>query len=184
MPMALCNDSADCGIVDLKLSGVKTYIYTLFLSITVGLSGLRAQDLHYSQFYLSTLNLNPSMSGIFPGDVRIGTQMRSQWYVNNLSQYRTFTAQGAYKTGIRPYKPHFFTLGVVFNYDYAGDSKLSLTHLGLSGSYSHILNPSNIISSDLYRYRSGIQLRVAKELSPKSTRRHWRIAPQPPTSEF
>jgi len=182
--MALCNDSADCGIVDLKLSGVKTYIYTLFLSITVGLSGLRAQDLHYSQFYLSTLNLNPSMSGIFPGDVRIGTQMRSQWYVNNLSQYRTFTAQGAYKTGIRPYKPHFFTLGVVFNYDYAGDSKLSLTHLGLSGSYSHILNPSNIISSDLYRYRSGIQLRVAKELSPKSTRRHWRIAPQPPTSEF
>ncbi len=131
---------------DLNLTVVKKHIYALFVAITLGTTGMRAQDLHYSQFYLSTLNLNPSMIGIFPGDVRVGTQMRSQWYVNNLGQYRTFTAQGAYKTGVQPYRPHFLTLGLVFNYDYAGDSKLSLTHLGFSGSYSYILNPSNIVS--------------------------------------
>jgi hypothetical protein len=43
----------------------------------------------------------------------------------------------------------FFGAGIQFNYDRAGDSKLSMVNLALNGSYSYILSPRNIITVGL-----------------------------------
>ena len=47
----------------------------LFCSCTV----LQAQDIHFSQFYEAPLLRNPSLAGIFTGDVRAQIVYRDQW---------------------------------------------------------------------------------------------------------
>jgi type IX secretion system PorP/SprF family membrane protein len=45
----------------------------------LALTGLKAQDIHFSQYYFSPLSLNPANTGNFLGDYRIAMNYRSQW---------------------------------------------------------------------------------------------------------
>ncbi|MCB0576411.1 MAG: type IX secretion system membrane protein PorP/SprF, partial [Saprospiraceae bacterium] len=51
------------------------FLFTLVLLV----SNLSAQDIHFTQFYMSPLTTNPAMSGKFEGTVRIGGIYRGQW---------------------------------------------------------------------------------------------------------
>ena len=56
-------------------------------------TGAFAQDVHFSQYYLSPLSLNPANTGNFKGDYRIFGNYRSQW--RDISRaYNTFSAGG------------------------------------------------------------------------------------------
>jgi type IX secretion system PorP/SprF family membrane protein len=106
-----------------------------------------APDLHHSQFYTSPLNLNPALTGVFNGDYRFAMNYRSQWFINELVQYQTMSANADMK--FFPKKDDakgFWSAGLLFNYDQAGDSRLSLAHLGLSGAYTRALNSRNLVS--------------------------------------
>lgn len=52
-------------------------------------AGVKAQDIHFSQFYTAPLTLNPSLTGDYNGDYRFMNTFRSQWrkfdpgYVSN-----------------------------------------------------------------------------------------------------
>lgn len=96
---------------------------------------LNGQDLHYTQFYNAHVNINPGLTGIFNGDVRMAVNFRNQWRSLPIP-YTTVT--GAYDMKIyrKASRKDFFGAGLVFNYDQAGDSKLNLATLGLNGSYS------------------------------------------------
>ena len=49
---------------------------------------IKAQDIHFSQFWETSLLRNPSLAGLFEGDLRVQTIYRDQW--NNLTNaYRT-----------------------------------------------------------------------------------------------
>jgi len=37
------------------------------------------QDIHFSQFYASPLNLNPALTGDFNGNIRLAANHRNQW---------------------------------------------------------------------------------------------------------
>lgn len=50
-----------------------------------------AQDIHFTQFYNSPLNLNPSSTGDFVGKWRLSGSFRSQWGGQDLKSYRTST---------------------------------------------------------------------------------------------
>lgn len=106
-----------------------------------------AQDIHYSQFYNSPINTNPALTGIFNGDIRFIGNYRSQWFKDNLGEYTTFSA-----TADRKFYPkdrssqRFFSGGIQFNYDVAGDGNLSLGHLGIAGSYTIPVLPNNFLS--------------------------------------
>lgn len=66
------------------------YIFgCLFLLVIRGY----AQDVHFSQYYLSPLTLNPANTGNFKGDYRFFGNYRSQW--RDISKaYNTFSAGG------------------------------------------------------------------------------------------
>ncbi len=49
------------------------------LGIFLAFSSLQAQDIHYSQFGNSPLNVSPALTGAFDGDTRFGANFRSQW---------------------------------------------------------------------------------------------------------
>ena len=106
---------------------------------------MNAQDIHYTQFYNSPLNLSPGLTGIYDGDHRFSGHFRRQWQ-NVPVDYLTFT--GSYDGKSYPKKTgdNFFGGGIHFNYDRSGFSKLQLAQLVLSGSYSIVVNPSFIIT--------------------------------------
>ena len=100
---------------------------------------LHAQDIHFSQFYNSPLNLNPGLTGVHGGDVRVSGHFRQQWEAVPVP-YLTFS--GMYETRIKEdtRKNGYFAGAMLFNYDRAGDAKLSMTNFGLSGGYSRQLS--------------------------------------------
>ena len=50
-------------------------IFFLFLLLT----GLQAQDKHFTQFYAAPLTLNPALTGAFNGKYRASVIYRDQW---------------------------------------------------------------------------------------------------------
>ncbi len=107
---------------------------------------LIGQDIHYSQFNHTPLNINPALTGIFNGDLRFAGNFRDQWRSVPVP-FTTFTV--AFDTKLYPKRSdkYFWGLGVNFNYDLAGTVKLNLLHLTVSGSYTRILNQNNIVTA-------------------------------------
>ncbi len=120
-----------------------TVVLLLLLVMAVDAQG---QDIHFSQFYNSPLNINPALTGVFPEDVRISGHYRRQWQSVPVP-YLTFS--GAYDSRLyHPIAPSgFFGYGVLFNYDRQGIADLQLTQLSLSGSYTQPLNEYNLLTA-------------------------------------
>ncbi|MFZ1495775.1 MAG: PorP/SprF family type IX secretion system membrane protein, partial [Saprospiraceae bacterium] len=119
-------------------------IISLLLCATIGFS----QDIHWSQFYNSPLNLNPALTGMFNGEARFAGNYRSQWNKVPVN-YLTFSGAVDKKFTSKQLKGSQVGGGLILNYDRAGDSKLSATKLGVVGSYIRPLNKSNLISIGL-----------------------------------
>ena len=118
----------------------------LFISFMIFLQFFcTAQDIHYSQFFNSPMNVNPASTGLFNGDKRIMGSFRDQWRSVPVP-WTTFSA--AYDQKIYPGKSddNFWGLGLMFNYDRQGDSKISLSNFNVLASYNIILNKNNILT--------------------------------------
>jgi len=109
---------------------------------------LVGQDLHYSQFYNSPQTSNPALTGIFNGDIRYMGNLRDQW---RWVPVPWFTFGAAYDRKFYPKKSdkYFYSGGINLYHDRQGDSKLNLTTLNVSGSYSRILNAQNILTGGI-----------------------------------
>jgi type IX secretion system PorP/SprF family membrane protein len=127
----------------LKRKLLQQVVVCLLLFGTYG--HIEGQDLHYSQFYHSPQNINPALTGIFNGDLRFSGNFRDQWRSVPVP-YTTYT--GAFDMKIFPKRSDksFFGFGVVFNYDLMGTPSLNTLHLGLSGSYTYMLNNNNLLT--------------------------------------
>lgn len=105
-----------------------------------------AQDFHYSQFYNGPLHLNPALTGIFRGDVRLMGNYKSQW-ADVPVDYKTVTLAVDKKfLKVAGENNSFFSGGLAFNYDRAGDSKLTWANLDLNVSYTKAFSPQVILS--------------------------------------
>jgi len=95
---------------------------------------LKAQDYHFSQFYLNPTGTNPSLTAAFDGVVRGGVIMRSQW----LAVTKPFMTIGAEVDGA-VYKNHrrqeLIGIGLTFNGDKSGDVNYQSVQAILSLSY-------------------------------------------------
>jgi len=119
-------------------------IKLLFLGITCGLlppfGGIEGgcQDIHFSQFYNSPLNLNPGLTGGFLGDIRVVGNQRSQWS-SVTTPYSTFglsiDANTIYNTPL--------SVGLGFYNDKAGDSQFSTLQIAPSIGYTIFIGDSS-----------------------------------------
>ncbi len=99
------------------------------LTICFGLIslGLRAQDIHFSQFFEAPLLRNPSLAGIFTGDIRVQAVFRDQW--NSVTQaYKTGSLNAEYKMPVGKGND-FLTAGVQALYDRAGSVSWVSSHI-------------------------------------------------------
>ncbi len=107
---------------------------------------LQAQDLHFSQFHAAPLQVNPSLTGIFNGDMRFMGNFRSQWVAVPVP-YMTFSAaydQKILKVGKSG--GNALSGGMYLSYDQTGDSELSLLQIGTSIAYAQQINKNNFLS--------------------------------------
>ncbi|MFT5262637.1 MAG: type IX secretion system PorP/SprF family membrane protein [Polaribacter sp.] len=123
----------------------KNYLQILFFCLLVS-TGLQSQDIHYSQYYNSPLNISPALTGMYNGDMRFMGNYRDQWSSVPVD-YRTYTAAFDMKYFHKKLENGFFGGGIVLNTDKAGDSELGMTQVALSGAYTQRLNDNNMMTA-------------------------------------
>jgi type IX secretion system PorP/SprF family membrane protein len=89
---------------------------------------IHAQDIHFSQFFEAPLLRNPSLAGLFDGDVRLQLVYRDQWKSVTPNSFRTASFNGEYKMPVGG-GDDYFTMGGQVLYDKAGSAVQSTIHL-------------------------------------------------------
>lgn len=95
---------------------------------------LQAQDIHFSQYYSTPLTINPSYTGSFSGDYRLGLNYRQQWGSVTVP-YKTFDFYGDMSFNKNFLHRNYFSAGLFLVSDRAGDGDLSVNKIMASGSY-------------------------------------------------
>lgn len=110
-----------------------TLYLSLFFIFTV--SSVRGQDIHFSQFYMSPLTLNPALTGVMNCNTRIVGNYRNQWAsVLGSSSYNTYSISYDQKMPVGRYD--YFGFGGNLWSDVAGSLDFQTLTLKLSGSYA------------------------------------------------
>lgn len=104
---------------------------------------LNAQDIHFSQFYEAPLLRNPSLAGIYTGDVRAQMLLRDQW--NSVTNaYKTGSLNAEYKMQVGK-GDDFMTTGIQMLFDKAGTVGLTSTHILPAFNYHKSLSDEKIM---------------------------------------
>lgn len=107
-------------------------LFLLAILLTVDMYG---QDIHFSQFYMSPLNLNPSMAGLINGSQRVIVNYRNQWApAIGSASYNTYSA--SYDRRLPVGQDDYFGIGGTLWNDVAGDTKFGSSQAKLSISFS------------------------------------------------
>lgn len=137
-------------------------LFTLLFLVSISF----AQDIHFSQYYLSPLTLNPANTGNYRGDYRLMGNYRTQW--RELNAFNSFSAGGDFN--VFP-KNMNFSGGIIFLNDKSGGNLTvnkilpsAAYHIKLNGYKLHFgLQPGLVIKSiDFYSHSFPNQLNWEK----------------------
>jgi len=113
-----------------------------FFLMIFALLQLHSQDMRFSQFNASPLNINPALTGNFAEDFQLTANNRNQWAAITVpftttsfafeSKLYKFIKKESLKDKL---KVHHAGLGLLVNRDKAGDSEFGTTSIALSLSY-------------------------------------------------
>lgn len=127
---------------------MKTIVHKLVCMILfiVSLAQASAQDIHFSQFFETPLLRNPSLAGLFSGDLRVQAVYRTQWGSITVP-YQTTSLNGEFKLPVGKGED-FLTIGAQIVYDKAGTVAMTSTqvlpavnyHKSLSGERNMYLS--------------------------------------------
>jgi type IX secretion system PorP/SprF family membrane protein len=109
-------------------------ISILILALTLSMAA-NAQDIHFSQFYMAPLNLNPAMTGVMNCQQRISGNYRNQW-ASVLRDKAFQTYQVAYDSKIPVGRYDYIGVGGSLWGDKAGSLNFRTTQLSLDFSYA------------------------------------------------
>ncbi len=115
------------------MKNFKSLLMTCLL--VFGLSALQGQDIHFSQFYLSPLNLNPAMTGVMNCNIRLTANYRNQWAsVLRNNAFSTYSVSYDQRLPVGRYD--YFGVGGTFWGDRAGEANFATLTGKLSMAYS------------------------------------------------
>lgn len=121
--------------------------WLLFILLIPG--SLLAQDIHFSQFDVAPMNLNPALAGQFDGDYRFIGNQRTQWRsvttpystIGGSVDARNFNEIAGLGTALSIYQ------------DRAGDSRLNTVQVNLAGSFLF-----NISQDSVQAFSAGVHI--------------------------
>ncbi len=125
---------------------MKLYIRLILLLLVGGVYSAHAQDIHFSMFYASPLNLNPALTGVNDCSYRAAGIYRNQWRSVS-APYTTYSASFDMKLLQAKLPNDIFGVGAMFVGDKSGDGKLTMNsgmlslafHKGLDKGHRHFL---------------------------------------------
>jgi len=100
---------------------------------------VNAQDIHFSQYFYSPLNLNPAQNGNFDGDWRFVNNYRNQWKALSIP-YRTIGV--SYEHQLYIYSEQF-SYGFNVIHDQSGPAGLTINKLLASLTYHKKINTNH-----------------------------------------
>lgn len=103
------------------------HLLIAFSVALLALTEVKAQDIHFSQFFEAPLLRNPSLAGIFSGDIRVQGVYRNQWG-NVTVPYKTGSFNIEYKQPIG-HGDDYVTSGLQLVYDKAGTTNFTTTNV-------------------------------------------------------
>ncbi len=128
------------------MSNFYNYLLIFFSLTFLTVIEVKAQDIHFSQFFEAPLLRNPSLAGLFNGDIRVQGVYRNQWG-NVTVPYKTGSFNIEYKKPIG-HVDDYITTGLQLVYDKAGTTSFTTTnflpainyHKSLSGEKRQYLS--------------------------------------------
>lgn len=118
----------------------------MFVSILLE-EPLRAQDLHFSQFFNTPLTTNPANTGFLPSsDYRIGAHYREQW-ASIPVPYKTMSIYGDFQVLQNLIPSGWFGLGGLILQDVAGSGSLRSIKAYASVAYHQMLGTKSLLSA-------------------------------------
>ena len=114
---------------------IKRLAFFISLGFILTVNVVRGQDIHFSQFYMSPLTLNPALTGVMNCNTRLVGNYRNQWAsVLGKSSYNTYAVSYDQKMPVGRYDN--FGFGANIWSDVAGSLDFATLTLKLSGSYA------------------------------------------------
>jgi type IX secretion system PorP/SprF family membrane protein len=105
------------------------------LALMLSVNWLISQDIHFSQFYMSPLNLNPALTGVMNCNDRFVANYRNQWAsILKSNAFNTYSASYDRKIPVGQYD--YFGIGGTLWGDVAGEADFKTLQARISGSYS------------------------------------------------
>lgn len=99
----------------------------------------KAQDIHFSQFYETSILRNPAITGIFSDDYKIGAVYRNQW--SSISRpFQTGLISAETRIPVRGEANDFLSIGLLAYYDKAGSISLQTTTVYPAINYNKSLS--------------------------------------------
>ena len=111
-----------------KVLYISVFIFTV---VFARVDFAKAQDIHFSQFYNSPLNLNPANTGIFDGDYRFVGNLKNQWSTVPVP-YNSSSLSADTRIKL---KKNNLGVGLLMNQDKPGDSRFKTFNTALSIAY-------------------------------------------------
>lgn len=113
----------------------KRLAFYLSLVVVFSVTTLRGQDIHFSQFYMSPMTLNPALTGVMNCNTRIVGNYRNQWAsVLGPAAYNTYSISYDQKMPVGRYD--YFGFGGNIWSDVAGTVDFQTLTFKLAGAYS------------------------------------------------
>jgi type IX secretion system PorP/SprF family membrane protein len=128
---------------------MKNIKYILLITYTFFVvTGLKAQDLHFSQFFNNPLLTNPANTGFIPdADYRLGASYRDQYSSIMAVPYKTISIYGDAQVFRNRLENGWLGLGGVILRDVAGSGSLTSTKVYGSVAYHQMLGNSSLLTA-------------------------------------
>ncbi len=112
----------------------------VYLLALLPVSAFAQADIHFSQFYETTILRNPALTGIFTDNYKVEGLYRNQWS-SVTNPYQTFLVDAQYRFSIG--KNDFLSVGLLGYSDQAGDLDQKITAVYPAINYNKALGVNN-----------------------------------------
>lgn len=119
-------------------------ILLVLSTATCLLSTAFAQDIHFTQFYMSPLVQNPALTGC-NYDMQAIVNYKDQWKTV-ATPYKTIAASYDMRIGKATPKNGYWAAGILFYSDKAGDASMKTTNASLNAAYHVLLGGNSRLS--------------------------------------
>lgn len=126
-------------IIGNSRKGAVVQLIIVFTILCSPLLSMAQADIHFSQFYETSILRNPALTGVFADDYKVGVYYRNQWSsITHPYETKLVSAEG--RVPISEMSDDFFSFGVLGFMDKAGSVDQKITGIYPAVNYNKSMN--------------------------------------------